>query len=1268
MKSPSRCVAGIILLSMALSVLGDEIRLAQNGTSQMAIRIPQTATTNLQAAATILADTLGQMTGGVFPIVTFNPATGAAPGLILGTGADLGLTALVPQPGSNMAVRERYILAAANTGAYVVVVGATDLAVTDAIYDFLEQLGCRWFFASPNWTVIPTNIDLAWTTPAPIRTTEAALGTNTLQLNLYADETPDYKMRFIWAEYCGSSGVTGDWRQQELDWNAWCGRNRAVNSYMINAGHAYDAVISWAKSKGRWTDDYYALIGGVRTTTGQLCLGTPAVQQLLRDYAVEKLTGTVESISLEPRDGGNWCECSLCEKIQPLSSGFVTDRIIDANNFAAAAIPAGKFIGMYAYNQHAAAPSLAVSNNIYVLVATAFLSYGNTVEGLLAAWGAKAPKLGIRDYFSVWDWDHNLPGAAKVANLSDLHSRLPSYFAGHADVYSAESTHAWGPLGLGFYIAAKLLWDTDADVEALKADFLTRCFGPAADTMRAFYDRLDPANGYPLGSDLMGQLYALVNTARGQTSDPAIVARLDDLTLYLRYIDLWRLYGSSEIVLRYAWKIRNSNMMDSLSCWRNFSGTWPDGKNWSVKYPDHPWKEAGTFSHAEIVQMNLDGIASNALLPVGPRAFGTDLVYSGGASGTRGTLYRVRGNVYCYMTADASGHLPVLSLADGFSYTNRGPASWDLYTGDGHTLLESGLIPADKVVRPVMFTTTGAGLYLFVYRDGDATSTITWPTGSKVSLCAGSGRALTQAGRATRFYFYVSRGTAYVIANASYLLDCKFYTASGVLKKDYTNSQNYYMDIVIPVGAGEDAQIWYATSIMGVDLHFRNIPPYLALRQDELLIPRDAFADLVPSGQAPDTRGSTFGGFRSVNHFLSHTGSGGALPPLTVNDGAVDTTRGSLDWTLSGEEGSTVLQSGAVPPDRMDHAVSFTNPPSSGAWQVRMDDHDAGYDVTWPTGACVSVAADPNRPFTNRQRSGRLYFSVPPGTPHIDFAADSCADCVFHNGAGQAVFSYAGGTNGYVAVPSGQDGQIWYVTGLSVTGFRFLNIPGVLALNKDELLAPRWVLTEPFAPPPPPAAPAELAITAVSPGSVTLVWTDLSTNETGFKVERRFRDGGSFIQVGALAANTTSWQDTDITAGASYSYRVRAYNAGGNSAYSAAASMPLIRPATLFLIGRSAAPQPFQAQNFSSFLGALSTGATGMTGTSLSASAPGSGSTLGGASTFGGGGATGAGLATGFTAWMSSRSWSAALRRSARSGLEANSSSACAGFSTRLAR
>ena len=87
----------------------------------------------------------------------------------------------------------------------------------------------------------------------------------------------------------------------------------------------------------------------------------------------------------------------------------------------------------------------------------------------------------------------------------------------------------------------------------------------------------------------------------------------------------------------------------------------------------------------------------------------------------------------------------------------------------------------------------------------------------------------------------------------------------------------------------------------------------------------------------------------------------------------------------------------------------------------------------------------------------------------------------------------------------------------------------------------------------PPASPSNLNASAVSTSQINLTWTDNSTDETGFRIERR-TSTGSYIEIATVGANITSYSDTGLNESTTYYYRVRAYNSAGNSDYSNEAS------------------------------------------------------------------------------------------------------------------
>ena len=86
-----------------------------------------------------------------------------------------------------------------------------------------------------------------------------------------------------------------------------------------------------------------------------------------------------------------------------------------------------------------------------------------------------------------------------------------------------------------------------------------------------------------------------------------------------------------------------------------------------------------------------------------------------------------------------------------------------------------------------------------------------------------------------------------------------------------------------------------------------------------------------------------------------------------------------------------------------------------------------------------------------------------------------------------------------------------------------------------------------------PTAPSSLLATAVSTNQINLTWTSNSLNEQGFKIERQ-RNGPIWVEIGRVGPGVTSYSNTDLKRNTLYTYRVRAYNASGDSGYSNTAS------------------------------------------------------------------------------------------------------------------
>ena len=81
-----------------------------------------------------------------------------------------------------------------------------------------------------------------------------------------------------------------------------------------------------------------------------------------------------------------------------------------------------------------------------------------------------------------------------------------------------------------------------------------------------------------------------------------------------------------------------------------------------------------------------------------------------------------------------------------------------------------------------------------------------------------------------------------------------------------------------------------------------------------------------------------------------------------------------------------------------------------------------------------------------------------------------------------------------------------------------------------------------------PTAPSSLT-SELSGSDILLGWTDTSSNEDSFRIERRIGTS-TFSHLATTTADTISYLNIGLTASTTYVYRVKAYNAIGYSAYS----------------------------------------------------------------------------------------------------------------------
>ena len=98
-----------------------------------------------------------------------------------------------------------------------------------------------------------------------------------------------------------------------------------------------------------------------------------------------------------------------------------------------------------------------------------------------------------------------------------------------------------------------------------------------------------------------------------------------------------------------------------------------------------------------------------------------------------------------------------------------------------------------------------------------------------------------------------------------------------------------------------------------------------------------------------------------------------------------------------------------------------------------------------------------------------------------------------------------------------------------------------------------------------PDAPSGVIVTNDGLAKIIVSWTDNSTNETGFRVERKEGENGSWTLIASESANATQYIDTTVSSDTTYLYRVAATGEGTIiSAYLESSAVQSVAPSARF--------------------------------------------------------------------------------------------------------
>jgi hypothetical protein len=572
-----------------------------------------------------------------------------------------------------------------------------------------------------------------------------------------------------------------------------------------------------------------------------------------------------DGISVEPTDGGGWREDS------PL--GSPSNQAVTLANYVAKIFQQkfpGKKVGMLAYSYHSAAPTIDVEPNVSVAVSQYAIRGGYTPEQLLAGWKARKADVGVaHPTFNIWTYYRDKPGAGNAADVRALLRDIPHFHELGAQIWSASTTPAWAPYGLGHYLIARMLWDTTESkrAEEIMSDFYTLAFGAAAPEMRLYHEKYLLASGKPLLSeDLLGRMFRKLDEALNKADSPPARARILDYVVHAHGMELYLAYQNASPAVRqkayenlahFAWRAADCDMLSSYAI-INRSPSWDK----TLTKWEPPAGAVAGVAEPELLALLSKGVAANKLIDFETVSYSSDLVPLKGAASTPPVAVKeltITGSNLFYTFAEQKQKGFDFTLTGAALWPNRGPVKLRLFASDNpeDVPVAAQEVPADKEPHAVHLDSPFLGLHHLEVLDSAGGTLITWPEGQRVVYPASPERSLRmKSSQIYTAFFYVPRGTKLVggfsqeargrleTADGKTVLDFKAKVEAAETREfagDDTGGATSSLDgryFSIRVPPGGDGQVWKFVDAKGLKL-LLTVPGMLARSPDELLVPKE---------------------------------------------------------------------------------------------------------------------------------------------------------------------------------------------------------------------------------------------------------------------------------------------------------------------------------------------------------------------------------------------------------------------------------------------
>jgi hypothetical protein len=551
--------------------------LVDNGQPRAVIIIPDNPSPVVEAAARVLQAHIKQMSGADLPIHREGQVAGSASKaqawIVVGEGKltnQLGVSSKDLGPGGIVLVAKGNVLALFGTDART---SSDPEGTRYAVTTFLEDnLGVRYLWPGEVGKVVPRQRSIVvadfqhrFTPRLAQRRIRSMPYHNRIQAGLDG-------LGFTKGDYERLRADAERTQAESPDWFAW---HRLGGTLSLQSGHAFGHL--WAKY-GKDHPSWFALQpDGSRDQSrdpdrARLCKSNTELIAAIAREKIDELNRNVAqlSVSIGPNDGGrpSFCTCPRCEALDSAKGRKVllwdfskgaqrtfehvslTDRMVyfwSAIAEQVAKVHPDKLLVVDAYSAYAAPP---VERKLHPNLVVRFAPLGYYDEAYrqesLRDWDAWS-KAAKRIYFRP---NLMLAGRRDGMPLVYVHKfgKDFRYLANHGMIGTDFDSccHHWATQSLNYYVVARLHWNPEQDVDAIVDDYCLAGFGPAAKSVRRYFEQLEllmdqaaAKKPKPWSEKALGNLRKELEQARTDAAnDTAIAKRIAFLELGLRWTEI----------------------------------------------------------------------------------------------------------------------------------------------------------------------------------------------------------------------------------------------------------------------------------------------------------------------------------------------------------------------------------------------------------------------------------------------------------------------------------------------------------------------------------------------------------------------------------------------------------------------------------------------------------------------------------------------------------------------------------------------------------